>query len=310
MYFGGIYWVLAQLLMERIQTVEGHFIIKEGNLISYVGNAAKAVVPDGVERICEWAFYGNDSLTEVVLPKGVKSIGEKAFCSCSRLERVTFPEGLKRIGAKAFRDCVALTEIALPLGLVRIGKRAFCGCTSLTRVVISEGTKRIDNEAFNGCGALTEVTLPDSIEAIGKCAFNGVSAVGVIHTSPCTMQFLESEGSEGAWAAAIRGFLTRYFANENDGCERAELSSELKAEWKRYISRRTVKVFRLLALEPLLFRWYLAEYGNASPERLEELALKTDNIECRAMLMDRAHKLKKKEKSVEEIVDGRLSLEI
>ena len=48
------------------------------------------VIPDGVERIEDFAFSGGEALKWVVVPASVESIGYQAFAGCSNLERVYF----------------------------------------------------------------------------------------------------------------------------------------------------------------------------------------------------------------------------
>ena len=67
--------------------------------------------------------------------------------------------------------------------------------------------------------------------------------------------------------------------------------SEVK-EWRKYINRRTQKAFCVLNNEPLLYR-FLTENNTLSPNRVDKLLANTDNPECRAILLDHAHKNKK-----------------
>ena len=67
------------------------------------------VVPEGVERIGKYAFYGNRKLGEVRVPKSVREIGDYAFCNCTSLTNVVFEgESRPKIGEGAFRGCERL----------------------------------------------------------------------------------------------------------------------------------------------------------------------------------------------------------
>ena len=46
------------------------------------------VIPEGVERIGEYAFFGNLDLTSIVIPSSVTSIEQEAFSSCANLAAV------------------------------------------------------------------------------------------------------------------------------------------------------------------------------------------------------------------------------
>ena len=50
------------------------------------------VIPDGVERIGNYLFWGSN-IESVTIPASVKEIGEGTFCRCKKLKRVTFEEG-------------------------------------------------------------------------------------------------------------------------------------------------------------------------------------------------------------------------
>ena len=50
----------------------------------------KYVIPDGVEIICDYAFYSCASLTGIVIPKSVKEIQDYTFYGCSNLGEVCY----------------------------------------------------------------------------------------------------------------------------------------------------------------------------------------------------------------------------
>ena len=60
------------------------------------------VIPDGVQNINYFAFYGCKSITSLKLPKSVISIGEYAFCDCENLKDVFCKVGMIEMGAHSF----------------------------------------------------------------------------------------------------------------------------------------------------------------------------------------------------------------
>ena len=60
------------------------------------------VIPEGVKKIKEYAFYNCDKLTSVIIPNTVTSIGEKAFYGCTGLTSITIPESVTYIVYNAF----------------------------------------------------------------------------------------------------------------------------------------------------------------------------------------------------------------
>ena len=137
------------------------------------GGVTDVTLPEGLQSIGEWAFYGCTSLTSVTLPEGLQSIGRGAFYGCTSLTSVTLPEGLQSIGEWTFRGCTSLRSVTLPEGLKSIGSEAFGGCTSLTSVTLPEGLQSIGYGAFEGCKSLTSVTLPEGLKSIERGAFHG-----------------------------------------------------------------------------------------------------------------------------------------
>ena len=71
------------------------------------------VIPDGVENIKKYAFYGCSSLTSVTVPNSVKSIGNYAFKRCSGLTSVTIGNSVTSIEQAAFEDCSGLANVYL-----------------------------------------------------------------------------------------------------------------------------------------------------------------------------------------------------
>ena len=116
-------------------------------------------------------YLNGERLTEIVIPEGVTRIGDYAFYSCDSLTKVTVPEGVTSIGKSAFSNCEGLSAVALPEGVTSIGDYAFYSCSSLTEIVIPEGVTSIGKSAFGYCDGLSAVTLPDSVTRIGEDAF-------------------------------------------------------------------------------------------------------------------------------------------
>ncbi len=68
------------------------------------GKYRKMSVPDGVREITKAAFR-NLCVNYVILPDGVWKIGENAFYGCERLLKIYIPESVKEIGDDVFCGC-------------------------------------------------------------------------------------------------------------------------------------------------------------------------------------------------------------
>ena len=125
-YFGESDAVFARYaeMREAIRLGLADYEIEQGDLISYNGDAAECIVPDGVRRIAPFAFSWAN-VRKVTLPKGLVEIGQNAFEFCSKLSEVVWNEELQYIGYQAFRGCTALTQVTLPKSVELIDDEAF-----------------------------------------------------------------------------------------------------------------------------------------------------------------------------------------
>ncbi len=121
----------------------------------------KLEIPEGIEEIYAFAFYGCKSITEVILPKGITQIGEYAFWSCSNLKNIQMQEGITTIGESAFERCESLESIEIPEGVTSIATCAFQYCASLKSVTFPKSINRIYRYAFYMCENLEDVYAAD-----------------------------------------------------------------------------------------------------------------------------------------------------
>ncbi|WP_197018883.1 leucine-rich repeat domain-containing protein, partial [Prevotella sp. P6B4] len=94
-------------------------------------------IPNGIERIGDYAFRNCKVLENIVLPSNLKTIGKNAFESNNKLKIVDIPEGTTKIGAQAFYNCASLEEVILPSTLITIGSigdEAFKYCDNITTI--------------------------------------------------------------------------------------------------------------------------------------------------------------------------------
>ena len=71
------------------------------------------VIPDGVDTICIWAFYGCSGLTSINIPNSVKDIEFAAFGECLGLSEITIPSSVISLGNGVFNHCCNLVSVSL-----------------------------------------------------------------------------------------------------------------------------------------------------------------------------------------------------
>ena len=134
-------------------------------------------VPEGIQRIDSFAFFGRTTLKSVKLPVGTKVIDDYAFQGCSALESVTFPENLSVVGSGAFKDCSSLRSVDLPASVTIIREGTFQGCSALESVTFPENLSVVGSGAFRDCTSLRSIDLPASVTWVGEYAFSGCTAM-------------------------------------------------------------------------------------------------------------------------------------
>jgi len=165
---GKVGWVYSGYLTI---SMAGDFQTTGTVLTEYKGKSSNVIIPNGVTRIGESAFYRCIPLVSVIIPNTVTSIGGGAFFGCANLSSVTIPNSVTNIDNAqvdeintygAFGNCTKLTTITIPNSVTNIGKQAFLG-SGLTSITIPKSVKSIGSMAFNKCTNLTNVTFQGTI---------------------------------------------------------------------------------------------------------------------------------------------------
>ena len=145
------------------------------------------VIPESVEGIGGFAFYGCSGLTSAAISNSVTNIDQYAFFGCKSLTSVTIPDSVKYIGYNAFIGCTGLTSISVAENNSFYDSRNNCNAIIDTKynvlligcpnTVIPDGVTIINSFAFEACQNLTSITIPDSVKEIGEDAFYGCTGL-------------------------------------------------------------------------------------------------------------------------------------
>lgn len=198
---------LTSVTLPEKVTNEGaeYSVVSVEDYALYYSNATSVKVPATVKSLGYYCF-GSSSIANVTLPEGLESIGDYAFYGCRSLTSIDIPDNVTELGPSAgsvFGTCYALESIKLPKGLTYICKSAFYNCKNLKSVVIPENVTEIRRVAFNRCGSLESVTIPESVTSIGDGAFGDCKSLATINGS---MNNVATIGEEAFFNTAITEF--------------------------------------------------------------------------------------------------------
>ncbi len=182
--------VKCDLGKEVIEIPDGTKCIND-SAFSNCTSVISVIMPDTIEHIGNYAFYGCHNLKEIRFSESLKTIGESAFEGCESVEQVIIPDSTQEISEKAFRSCISLKKAVLGKSLNTIAKTAFTdspitelhlnsdvntyafkGMSSLTNIVIGECVKNINKYMFSGAKQLKSVVISNSVELIDNFAFS------------------------------------------------------------------------------------------------------------------------------------------
>lgn len=169
----------------------------------------KIILPNTVENIRPFCFYGCTSLSDINLQnENITNIQNEAFRNCTSLKVDIYLPNLTSLGDRVsasvfqntgvvsvsslgkitklwghdsssygiFYGCVDLTTVNLPETLKSIGGSCFYGCTALNTINFPIALTTVESRAFYNCTSLVidDLSLPN-LESLGQNAFYGVS---------------------------------------------------------------------------------------------------------------------------------------
>ena len=161
---------------ETVTSIDSSFLVKYWNLSEI------RIAEDNPAYTCdENVVFSKDMKTlvfcpgkmksaEYVVPEGVEKLADRAFYLNRSIEKVTMPSSLREIGVQCFATCLNLREIVLNKGLKKIDDGAFY-YTKPENVKIPSSVEWIGSSAFTLHDQFGEIVLPDKLQRIGYEAF-------------------------------------------------------------------------------------------------------------------------------------------
>lgn len=207
---GATYWERYEHVLQsynvvadnpNFKSLEGVLYSKDGKkLIAYPSakSGENFVVPEGVEEICEYAFYAQRNLKNVNFGEDTAVISYQAFSGCGLLEKFEFGTkgALRELGGYLFVKCyyLGMDELVIPEGVKKLGDSSLSWVT-MTKVVLPSTLCRI------GIDALANENLQEAIFNTTK----DWDQPGGLSTRPTTTnsrKILASDLQDPAYAAS------------------------------------------------------------------------------------------------------------
>ncbi len=124
------------------------------------------VIPEGVNRISDWAFDSFINIESATMPKSIKLIGYGAFQGCSNLIRINITDLASWCSATKndylykdtdlYSNNTLLTDVVVPDTVKTIGRYAFYHST-IKSITIPRSVTVIEEDAFRNCSNLEKV---------------------------------------------------------------------------------------------------------------------------------------------------------
>lgn len=142
------------------------------------GKTGSFSIPNGVERVGDYAFFACRDLTNITIPDSVTSIGFSAFYDTYLYDDDNLAEG-KAIYVGNYLietnpDNMS-GEYQIRQGTTCIADGAFMYDGGLTGVQLPESLKYIGIQAFSDCGMLSNIAMPHNVVKIGNEAFKNTA---------------------------------------------------------------------------------------------------------------------------------------
>ncbi|MDE7100490.1 MAG: leucine-rich repeat domain-containing protein, partial [Anaeroplasmataceae bacterium] len=167
-----------------------HFYVKDNEGVWE--EVTSIVLPDTIEQIGNYQFYGFSSVSSICLSESVLSIGISAFKGCEQLESFVVPfigdsiDSLSNthfgylFGANNYNE--HLTTIPTSLKDVTIlhggsiSNNAFANCNYIKKIILPTEANTIGTSVLANCGNLESITIP----FLGSNAFDETNYLGYL----------------------------------------------------------------------------------------------------------------------------------
>ena len=160
------------------------YIITDGEVTGGDNCVGAVIIPEGVTKMGERAFFGATALSSITIPSSVTRFSFGVFQGATALTSITFAQGsqLTYIASNSFKY-TSLTSITIPAGVTIIYSNAFRDATALTSITFAQDSqlRTFGNDVFRSATSLTSITIPASVTMIGYDVFCDATALKSIY---------------------------------------------------------------------------------------------------------------------------------
>lgn len=205
--------------------------------------------PAECTTIAEYAFCGNDNLTQITIGTNVTNIAYTAFNDCSNItgyvvsddNSVFTDDSTLDIGIIWYKHQTTLlryptgnmaTSITLPDWLTSIASYAFYGCSNLTTLTIPSSVTHIGGHAFDGCSAQSGNYVTVTFDSDGGSNVDSVSILSGQKVSK-PQNPVKNGYTFNYWYKTSTGSGTQLIQEFNFTSNTITADTTLKARWTR-----------------------------------------------------------------------------
>jgi hypothetical protein len=166
-------------------------------------------LPDALEEIGDFSFYGCVNFSEGRLPGSLVRLGEGAFAGLTLNGGITLrSDKLISIGNGAFKGCKELKDLTINSKIIEeIGEEALMDCSSLLTITIPASVTSIGDKAFMNCASLSEITFKmqnifdSELKLDSNNTFTGIYETPVVYVPKGNLEDYKTwwAGNIGSW---------------------------------------------------------------------------------------------------------------
>ena len=138
--------VVEGIIFTRAYNWKDDFVIKEKEVVAYIGHEEEVRIPEGVESIGAYAFE-KSGIGNIVLPPSIKTVKRRVFWFSS-LKHVELCS-VEVIEEEAFARCWKLEELSIPESVKEIQKDAFSNSGLTLENIENHSKLNIDDNMLN-----------------------------------------------------------------------------------------------------------------------------------------------------------------